>query len=422
VAEQIANRNAKPALIAAALLLLAARTPRLSQVVIRPDYATAPRLSAHLSALTALVESLAGGALIRHPAALDRLLAVEVFLFDDGLDFAARAVEIAKINVVARAAAGEALALAAAALAGRDDPRAEAVRRELAEDGGATPPAQGRRQRAGETIFWDETGALVSVASPEQALQEHFHAPSRAIDELVRKLASNPVADPALRPLVVARDRKILGVLQFAAQGDLRYAELVAALRAKNPEARFVHLSAARQEQAEARAEGVGFDAVFGGLDPQAKVETLRSLGMRTAWIGDGADPEAAPVRAASAVSLSLSGLDGLPNDKADVVLLRDDLRAILALRNAAEAHFWRLKSDYRTVYLANLAALAGGFTAGFGSLQVGLTSNLGSAAVFLGRWRGLVKLAVRAERIAEARQGASNALAAPSSPARRDI
>ena len=108
--------------------------------------------------------------------------------------------------------------------------------------------------------------------------------------------------------------------------------------------------------------------------------------------------------------------------DKADVVLLRDDLRAILTLRDAAEAHFWRLKSDYRTVYLANLAALAGGFAGGFGSLQAGLTSNLGSAAVFLGRWRELVTLSVRAERIAEARQGASRAFAAPSSPARRDL
>jgi cation transport ATPase len=221
---------------------------------------------------------------------------------------------------------------------------------------------------------------------------------------------------------VVVRDRKILGVLQFAAQGDLRYAELVAALRAKNPEARFVHISSSPQEQAEARAEGVGFDAVFGGLDPQAKVETLRSLGMRATWIGDGADPDSAPVRAASAVSISLSGLDGLPVDGADVVLLRDDLRAVLALREAAEAHFWRLKSDYRTVYLANLAALAGGFTAGFGSLQVGLTSNLGSAAVFLGRWRELVRLAVRAERVAEARHVASHALATPPSPVRRDI
>jgi cation transport ATPase len=417
-AERIANRNARPALAIAAVLLLATRTPRLSQVVIRPDYATAPRLSAHLSALTALAESLAKGVLIRHPAALDRLLGAEVFIFDDGLDFSARVVDIVKINVVARAAAEKTLALAAAALEGRDDPRAQALRRELAEDGGATASAHGRRQRAGEATFWDDFGALVSVATPQHALSENFAAPSGAIHDLIHRLAVNPAVDPALRPLVVARDRKILGVLQFAAQGERRYAELVAALRAQNAEARFIHLSSAPQEQAEVHAEGVGFDAVFGGLDPRAKMESLRSLGMRAAWIGDGGDPETQAVRAASAVSISAAGLDSLPRDEADVVLLRDDLNALLALRDAAQAHVARLNSDYRTVYLANLLAVAGGFAAGFGSLQAGLTSNLGAAAVFLGRWRGLVKLSATAERVASARRiashGAAPALAAP--------
>jgi cation transport ATPase len=416
--ERIANRNARPALAAAALLLLATRTPRLAQVVIRPDYATAPRLSAHLSGLTALAESLAAGVLIRRPAALDRLLGAEVFLFDDGLDFAAREVELAKINVVARAAADEALALAAAALAGRDDPRAEALRRELAEDGARERAVQGRRQRAGETTFWDETGALVSVASPDLALRENFAAPSAALHELLHRLALDP-PEPGLRPLVVARDRTILGILQFARSGARRYARLVAALRAQNPDARFVHLSSDRQDVAEARSDGLGLDAVFGGLDADAKREALRSLGMRAAWIGKGADPASAPLRAASAVSLSLGGLDSLAEDDADIVLLRDDLGALLTLRAAAEAHAGRLRSDYRTVYLANLAAIAGGFAAGFGSLQAGLTSNLGSALVFLGRWRQLSALSARAERIAQARRSAAGALAAPAPKAR---
>jgi cation transport ATPase len=411
--ERIANRNAKPALAVAAVLLLATRTPRLAQVVIRPDYATAPRLSAHLSALTALADSLAKGALIRHPAALDRLLAAEVFIFDDALDFSARAVEIARISAVTRAAAEDALTLAAAALAGRDDPRALALERELSEGGDAVTAAHGRRQSAGETAIRDDAGVLVSVATPDHALRENFVAPSGALGDLIETLAANPAAEPALRPLVVARDRKILGIVQFAAKGERHYAGFVSALRAKKPEARFVHISSARQDRAEAHGEGLGFDAVFGGLTAQAKMLTLRSLGMRAAWIGRGDDPETAPVRAASSVSISLSGLDGLPRDEADIVLLRDDVRALLALRGAAEAHVLRLKSDYRTVYLANLLAVAGGFAAGFGSLQAGLTSNLGSAAVFLGRWRGLVNLAARAERIAEARRRAARAVTA---------
>jgi cation transport ATPase len=412
--ERVANRNAKPALAAAALLLLATRTPRLSQVVIRPDYATAPRLSAHLSALTALAESLAKGALIRRPAALDRLLSVEAFIFDDGVNFASRAIEILKIKATTRAAARQALALAAAALAGRDDPRTHALHRELEAEAAAEAPAHGRSQRAGETIFWDDAGALVSVATPAHALAENFAAPSAALLDLIQQLAADPRRDPALRPLVVARDRRIVGVVQFARRGARRFAEIIAALRGQNPEARFIHISSAGQEQAEADSDGVGFDAVFGGLDPQGKLETLQSLGMSAVWIGDGADADTSGVRAASAVSISLAGLDSLPHDDADIVLLRDDLRALLALRIAAELHLDRLRSDYRTVYLANLLAVAGGFAAGFGSLQAGLTSNLGSAAVFLARWRRLAGLSARAGRIAAARRSAPEALAAP--------
>jgi hypothetical protein len=73
-------------------------------------------------------------------------------------------------------------------------------------------------------------------------------------------------------------------------------------------------------------------------------------------------------------------------------------------VRRSAERRLNRLKADYRVVYMANLAALAGGFVAGFGSLQAGLTSNLGSAAVFLSHWRSLNSLAARAEREAQAR------------------
>ncbi|MBB3102574.1 ATPase [Azomonas macrocytogenes] len=403
-AERIANRNAKPALAAAALLLLATRTPRLSQVVIRPDYATAPRLSAHVSALTAIAELLSQGVLIRHPASLDQLSAVDVYVFDDSVDFVQRSVNVAKVNAVTRAAGYEALVFAASAFAGHDDARAIALHQELDED--STPSlTRSRRQHAGAVSFWDRSGAEIVVTTPARALAEHFVAPSSKILNLVERLAAQALDDPAVRPLVVTRDRRILGVIQFERQGALRVAEIVTALRAQHPEARFVHVSGAPQDEAEARTEGIGFDAVFGGLDTQAKASTIRSLSAHTAWLGDGTDPEAAVVSAASIVSISLAGLANLSRDTADIVLLRDDLRALLAPRAGAITHLNRLQADYRTVYLANLLGVASGFVAGFGSLRVGLISNLGSAAVFLSRWRALAGSVARASRVAETRR-----------------
>jgi cation transport ATPase len=392
--ERIANRNAKPALLAAAALLLATRAPRLSQVVIRPDYATAPRLSAHLSALTAIAQSLADGVLVRRPAALDRISSIEVFAFDEGAILASRAVEVHKINVFARAAATETLALAAAALQGRDDPRALSLQEELETHGAVAATAHDLRQRAGQIDYWNDAGALISVASPARVIAANYAIPTPTLSSVVRKLAGHPVADPSQRPLVVARDRKVVGVIQFGRSGTPRLADFITTLRAENPEARFIHLSSSRQETAEAAVEGFGFDAVFAGLSASEKARALQSFAVPTAWIGDGADADAEAARAASAISISLAGLATLPADQADIVLLREDLCGVLNLRRIAAAHVGRIQGDYRKIYLANLLAVAGGFGAGFGSLQAGLVSNLGSAAVFLGRWRALANLA----------------------------
>lgn len=407
--ERIGARNARPALAAAALLLVATRAPRLSQVAIRPDYVIGPRLSAHLSALTALAEALDQGVLIRRPAALERLGEAEIFALDDGLDFSARAVELSRINVVTREAAPRATQWAAAALEGADDPRLLALRRELeALDPPAAPAPRDRRQRVGETSFRDGD-ALISLLTPEKALSAAFTIPTANLRETIAGLAARPLADPALRPLIVARDHKIIAVLQFDRSGAPLHAEVIAGLRADAPQARVIHLSSAPQRDAEARAAALGFDAVFGGLDALAKRDTLLSLGARVVWIGDGADPSSAPARAASLLSLSLGGplssLASLPADEADIVLLHPDLSALRHLNRAAEAHKARLRADYRKVYVANALALAGGVAAGFGSLQAGLTSHAGAAAVFFGRWRGLAQLSRRAEQLAAARR-----------------
>jgi cation transport ATPase len=102
-AERIANRNAKPALALAALSLGVTRTPRIAQALIRPDYATGPRLSSQFTALHSLGRGLQRGVLFRNLAALERLSEVDAIVFDDtaGLD-RRRSGEIAGTPVVAQ--------------------------------------------------------------------------------------------------------------------------------------------------------------------------------------------------------------------------------------------------------------------------------------------------------------------------------
>jgi cation transport ATPase len=407
-AERIANRNAKPALLLSAGLLLLTRTPRLAQMALRPDYATAPRLSAHLSALTALAEAFSHGVLARRPAALERLLTSDLYVFDDGVDFGAQLPGVAEVIASNRSGGQDTVLLAAAALNGHDDPRLHALRRRGERFGAAPLRAHGRRHHAGAISFWDDDGGGVIVASPAYAAQENLSAASTPVEQALASLAAEAGKldlPPELRPLVVARDGKVIGIIRFSPDGGSRIAAAIAQLREHDSEARFVHISSLSQARAEARAEEIGFDATFGDLDAAGKVEAIKSLSPHAIWVGDGADPASAPARAAAFISLSLSGLDNLPQDQADIVLLRGDLHALAAARRAARAHIGRLRADYRTVYIANLVALAGGFTAGFGSLRAGLTSNLGSALVFLARLRTLSVVGEEAARFAALRR-----------------
>jgi cation transport ATPase len=102
-AERIANRNAKPALALSAAALAATRTLRPAQAVLRPDYVTAPRLSAELSTLHATSDALQRGVLFKTPAALDRLSRRAVYVFDDSAG-ALPAEIVAKIKAVDRKA------------------------------------------------------------------------------------------------------------------------------------------------------------------------------------------------------------------------------------------------------------------------------------------------------------------------------
>jgi cation transport ATPase len=351
-----------------------------------------------------VADSLEAGALIRNPSALDRLLAADVCIIDDGVDFARRGVQVEDVRSDSWTAGEEALALAAAALEESDDPRAGALRREAERGRVSGPPARVQYRTAGATLFVDRKGSLVTVATPGFALRRELRTPSSDILDLLRAEAGAIGSDPATRALAVARGRDIVGVIRFNRRGPFLAADSVSALRDQMPQVRFVHLSSSPQDVAETRTDSIGLDAVFGGLDVFAKVEALRSISSHAIWVGDGGDTKSAPIRAAAAVSVSAAGVGALPKDMADIVLLRGDLASLIVARRSAELRLARLKDDYRVVYLANLAALAGGVAAGFGSLRAGLTSNLGSAAVFLSHWRSLNRVAARAEREAEAR------------------
>jgi cation transport ATPase len=199
--------------------------------------------------------------------------------------------------------------------------------------------------------------------------------------------------DPDLRPLWVARASRVVGVVSFE-RGEPIGGRVVDALHARNPNARFVHLSSSPQAKARLVADEAGIDTAIGGLDAAGKADAIRGLSRRAIWVGDGSTPQARTAMAASAVSISVGGVATLLDDSADVILLQSDLDGLLTVRQLAQAHLSRLRADYRKVYVANLFGAAGALVAGFGSLQSGLASNVGAGLVFASRWNDLKCLA----------------------------
>jgi cation-transporting P-type ATPase C len=409
-AESVASRNAKPTLAVAGISLLATRLLRPAQAIIRPDYATGPRLGAQLNALFDVGDGLQRGILFRDPTASDRLPATDVYIFDEAIALDRRRIEVAEIFAADDASADDVLAYATAAFPASQNERVSILLPEIIKRNLPIPEIFGRSRHAGAIRYHDIDDHLLEIAAPAYVAAEVIKIPSGIADAVAASpYAWNPQrttgksespwhTDPLLRPLWVLRNSEVLGVITFRREGEPEGIEVVAELKSRNPRASFAYISSAGDATARAVAERFGISTVFSKLDPEGKSRAVKDLGRRTMWIGDGAAPESIPGIHASTVSISIAGISTASRDAADIVLLQPGLRNLVPLRRIGRAHRARLEGDYRGVYAANLFGAAGGLLAGFGSLEAGLSSNVGSGYVYFRNWKKLRDLTSRAE------------------------
>jgi len=420
-AERVANRNAKPAMLLSLLNLALTRTLPPSQGLIRPDYATAPRLSAQLSALQGVARGWQQGVLIRNPAVLDQLARTEVYVLDDSAGLARRCLEVASTLAIdgvspalvasyARAAqppwSEQGLALAAVASNGKTASNGKATSNGKASSNHPTPHprADSLQQLAGVVRYRDGSGHRIEIASSRYIAASALDVPERFRALLARAVetengqAARAEEASSAQPLWVLRDGALIGAVSFARTGELVGRQIVAALREHGKKKPIVYVSGGADADAQALARTLGIPTAQGGLSATGKVDLVRGLGKNALWIGDGSKPDARPLIAASTVSISLAPWSRARDEAADVLLLRG-VPALPTVFDIARAHARRLARDYRTVYTVNLLGVAGAFLANFSPLQVGLLSNLGTGLVYTRQAWVLERLAVAAEQ-----------------------
>ncbi|MET0343577.1 MAG: ATPase [Polyangiales bacterium] len=406
--ERVANRNAKYALSLAAAGFLLTRTLRVSQGIIRPDYATAPRLSAQLVAVQGFAQALAHGALFRNLAALDRLDRIDVYVIDDTVDLERRRLEVTAVQAVNDVPASDVLGYAAAALASGTSERAQAVLAFAARKEVSPLRVKAAARLAGAWRFRDAAGHTVElVTTPRlrvlgldvpKGLQRALAPASEGRRRRAKSTASIEPEQPSTQPVWVLRDGEVVGAITFARTGGLIAQEVLEAIQARQPKARVVYLSRHKRAAAEKLARIVGIEVIHADLGRADKVDFLRGLEGETLWIGDGAHPDAREPIAASTVSISVSARPHVGADAADVLLPYIGLAGVPAVLDVGRAHQRRLAKDYRTVYVANVLGVAGAFVARFGGLQSGLLSNLGTALVYARHARALDRRAAVVE------------------------
>lgn len=397
-AEHIATRNARPALALGFASLLLTRQIRPTQVILRPDFATEPRLAAQLGALHDVAAGLLSGVFFRTPAAIDRLAVADVLIFDDSVGIDRRRLEVADVVCAGSLAPDALLALAAAGFGAEAGAVGEALQRACAEREAVPDPADRLSRTAGLARFCAADGAWVDVATAERATEAGWRLPA----SLLAPKPASPrgagrrraqQAGAAEHRLVVRRNGIVAGALILLPRGDLLATTVIAALRTRRPDARIVYLSSRAQAQAEAAANRVGISMVHGGLRDEEKAAVVATYGARTVFVGDGASPRCAGAMAEAMVSVSVGGLGSVPTDGADVVLLRDGLVQLPALWQIGAGHRARIDTDYRAIYAANLSAVAGALVAGLGSFEVGLASNATTAILLARHWARLAAL-----------------------------
>ena len=148
--------------------------------------------------------------------------------------------------------------------------------------------------------------------------------------------ASFPEFDPEAgeRPVYVARDGRLAGLLILKDRARPEAAEVITKLRAVRPPLRLLMLSGDERAAAERVARGVGIAEVHAPCTPQEKLGVMSAVPERPlTMVGDGVND--APVLAAADIGIAMGAAGATAaSDSADVVLLLDDLRGVLRARS----------------------------------------------------------------------------------------
>jgi Cu2+-exporting ATPase len=229
----------------------------------------------------------------------------------------------------------EVLALAAAAEAASEHPLGRTIVAAAAERG-EVPSASDFRSMTGRGVAATIDGAKVEVGGPALLRERGLEEPVELADPLRRWRERGATI------LFVVRDGQVIGAI--VAEDAIRPESRAAILELRNEGVRSVMITGDAREVARAIGAEVGVDDVIAEVLPEdkaSKVADLQRDGRRVAMVGDGVND--APALAQADVGIAIGAGTDVAIESADVILVSDDPRDVVALRRVSIASYRKM-------------------------------------------------------------------------------
>ncbi|WP_219416396.1 heavy metal translocating P-type ATPase [Pseudonocardia nigra] len=249
-------------------------------------------------------------------------------------------------EVEALGSAEELLRLAAAAESSSEHPLARAVVAAAEQRGLSVPAAEDFTSVTGFGVTARVEGREVLVGRP-QFLTDRGVDLAPLAETVARLEAAGRTA------VAVAADGRPLGVVALGDEIRADAVEAVAQLRAAGLSPVLVTGDNARA--ARHIAEQLGIDDVRAGVLPEGKAEIVREFqagGDRVAMVGDGIND--APALMQADVGIAMGGGTDIAVESADIIIVRDDLRAVLTARQLSRSAYRRTRHNVALAFLFN--------------------------------------------------------------------
>lgn len=293
--------------------------------VITLDIGTGVRVSVPTAILASLTYAARNGVLIRSGRAIEQLASVDTIVFDKTGTLTQGNAGVVGIYISERAVdRWEVLQLAATAEQGLTHPVAEAIVRHARENDIVVGECDEWEYRVGQGIEAQINGRNIYVGSGR--MMRNLNIPIDAFIE-----ANPEIEASAASQVYVAENDALLGIILYKDPARPESIEVINDLHRMNITPYMLSGDMQRVADAIASELGIAPEHVYAEAFPERKVEVVKELqdsGKTIAFVGDGINDSAALAHAS--VSISFAGATDMARETADIVLMDDDLSALI--------------------------------------------------------------------------------------------